>query len=704
MPTGMLGFAGRMAKLDTASRWVLLLAVAASSACRASGTTPFQRPTDDPDAGPTIIVDAGGVTPPDAPVAAPHALLAIEPPHGPFSGGTAASLRGNGFNSAVRVWFGENEVPSDDVIAVSPQRIQVTVPPGVAGTVDIAAQNGEDASTRVTFKQGYTYDSFYAAPSSGPTSGGTLVTLHGEGTLWDSETEVSVDREPCEIVEVKSEQELVCRTPPGTAGSRPVRVTTSDGVVVDVLDAFTYGNTDNGFRGGLSGQPLDGELRVLAFDSITGRALPGATVIVGTEAPLVEKTDRQGIAVVRGELGARQTVTLALHCFQPVTFVDVPVDTLTVYLDPVLASVCFDPEGEIPSGGGTFGQGGGVSGELVWPQLQEFRKEGWTNVPQPKSEDEHLVAYVFPLASQATDRFSLPSAAGAITPAAEGDFGFRFNLSVRPGNYTLYALSGLENRARSPYVFTPYSMGLIRGVSIPAGTTAQNIFIRLDVPLDQALDLEVTGPKPTRRGPDRLAVNVAIRVGTEGYVLLPGAEAQTLLGKRTQMSLVGLPPLIRSLSGTSYVAAARAVTGSSGATPRSVLGLIGATTTANPLAIGPFIEVPVLTAPETNAAWNGRDLLWTSAPGGLAPDLVVVDILTNGDLYNWRIVAPGSRKSFALPDLSSIHESLAWPRGAQTFTVALAQLDNFDYGSLRYRDLTERGWLAHATDSFFATF
>ncbi|HEY8943882.1 MAG TPA: hypothetical protein VIM73_06465, partial [Polyangiaceae bacterium] len=300
-------------------------------------------------------------------------------------------------------------------------------------------------------------------------------------------------------------------------------------------------------------------------------------------------------------------------------------------------------------------------------------------------------------------RFNLP-AFSAVTPDAGGDFGFRFNVSTRPGNYTLYALAGIENRARVPYTFTAYSLGLVRGVAVPAGRTAENVFLRIDIPLDHSLKLAVTGPKPTRRGPDRLEVNVSIRVGTEGYVILPGAEVQTLLGDSTELSVVGVPPLVRALTGSTYVAAARAVTGSSGAPPRSVLGLVGVTSTAVPLVIAPFLEVPVLTVPETNTVWDGRELNWTAAPGGAEPDLVVADIATAGGLYNWRIVAPGTRQDLQLPELSAIDPDLAWPRGGQTMTVNLAQVADFDYGSLRYRSLDQRGWMAYATDAFFATY
>ena len=51
-----------------------------------------------------------------------------------------------------------------------------------------------------------------------------------------------------------------------------------------------------------------------------------------------------------------------------------------------------------------------------------------------------------------------------------------------------------------------------------------------------------------------------------------------------------------------------------------------------------------------------------------------------------------------------IDPDLAWPRGAQTVAIVLARINDFDYGALRYRDLTERAWTAHATDAFFSSY
>jgi hypothetical protein len=348
--------------------WVGLLSGVFFASCLARRDKPFVRQTDDDAGGPDATLLDGSLPDisPDALDIAPHAVLGIDPPHGPFAGGTLVMIRGNGFESNARVWFGDVEVPKSSVTPVDPQRIQVVTPPGASGAVDVTVQNGKAESTSATLTGGYSYDRFYATPASGPTSGGTVITLKGESTTWDEGTEVEIDRTPCEGVDVLSPTELTCTTAPSDAGSKVLSVIQGQ-EREDVLDGFLYGNSDNGFRGGLSGQPLDQQLTVLAFDDYEGNAIPGVTVLVGddVETGQIARTDRNGVATFSGDLGPKRTITLAIKCFQPVTFFDVPVDHLTAYLLPVLSPECGDL-GELPPGGGTPGLGSSVSGEVVW--------------------------------------------------------------------------------------------------------------------------------------------------------------------------------------------------------------------------------------------------------------------------------------------------------------------------------------------------
>ena len=687
-----------------------VLGVAFAPGCLSRADAPFTRQSDrDPDAaggGLNIDVDGGASDASDElPPTAPHAVLGVNPPRGSFAGGGLALISGNGFAGNARVWFDDVELDRSAIVPIDPQRIQITVPPGHTGSVDVSVQNGRDDSTFAVLPGGYSYDPFYASPDSGPTSGGTQITLYGDGTRWNDATEVTIDQNPCVVTQVVSKTELRCTTPAGTPGSKPIRVSTS--VDVDVLDAFVYSNSDNGFKGGLSGNALVDHLRVLVLNDITAEGVPGATVIVGEDVASADilKTDASGVAVDdRPGLGPQRTVTVARKCFQPQTFVAVDVDTVTVFLDPILSPGCGPPSGDLPASGGSGVYGASVSGQVVWPAAAEFKRDGWRNVPTPKSDDERLVAYVLRLAGSPTDRFRLPSDAQPITPSSNGDRGYSFSSYGSPGNFTLYALAGIENRTLSPPTFTAYQMGLVRGVAAKSGETKSDVFIQIDVDLDHTLSLHVSPPDVTARGPDRIQASASIQVGNEGFAPLPTGYISRDLPLAGQLSFIGVPTLSGSLLGTSYVVTARAVTGQSGSTPRSVVGLVSATDSSRPLQIDGFVQVPKLTTPAPNSTWDGKGLASTRVAGGSDVDLFVYDVESAGGLIAWKVIAPGSSEAFSLPDLNAVGPNLGLSPGPLTITVNAARIDDFVYGALRYRDIAQRGWTAYATDVFYASY
>ncbi|HVY27430.1 MAG TPA: IPT/TIG domain-containing protein [Polyangiaceae bacterium] len=683
--------------------WVGLLGGVFVASCLARRDKPYTRITDDDAGAPDAKLLDGDVADvsPDALDLAPHAVLGIDPPHGPYAGGTLTMIRGNGFDSNARVWFDDVEVPKSSVTPIDPQRIQVVTPPGHAGAVDVKVQNGDAESTAGTLTGGFSYDRFFATPSSGPTSGGTIITVEGDGTSWDDQTRVEIDRQPCTELSVLSPQKLTCTTPASDAGAKVLTVITADDVSEDVLDGFTYGNSDNGFRGGLSGQPLSNQLTVLAFDNIEGQAIPGVSVLLGDDVSSgkVTHTDKNGVATFSGKLGSKGTVTLAVKCFQPVTFYDVAVDHVTAYLDPVLSPDC-GSLGELPPGGGTPGVGSGVSGEVVWAPDEELKRQGWSNVPDPVGDSEKEVAYVFRLSDQADDSFRLPSLGQAITRDSMGSAGYKFYQSTTPGNFTMYALAGLEDDSGPSRVFTAYAMGILRGVAVKPGKTADSIFIQVDVPLDHALKLQLDPPTPGPRGPDRIRASVAIQVQDQGFAILPSGVSEHSLPGASDFSFVGVPPLVGTLAGSKYVLGARAVTGAGGGEPLSVIGTFVANSSAQSLDLGGFVPLPVVTTPAPNTKWDLRTLGLKQAKNGQSVDLTVVRVQAGGGLYEWTLVAPGPRDSLALPDLSQLAPEGALPVGSMIVTTTLAHIDGFDYGNLRYRQLSERGWNAYATDNF----
>ena len=678
-----------------------LTAALLQEGCLGQGAPIPHRQTYD-DGGATII-EAGVTesgTDEDVPTVDPHSVLGVDPSHGPFTGGQRALIRGTGFGGDLRVWFADNEVPHEEIVTVSPEQAQVSVPSGAAGPADVTAQNGDDESTRRTLENAYIYDGFYLTPSSGPTSGGTEVTLHGQSTGWDDSTEVFVDLVPCTSVEVTSATELSCTTPAGVTGSKAVRVRDGDGVDVDVLDAFTYVDTNDGYRGGLSGAPLSDHLTVIVLNNATGRVVPGASVVLGQDLETARTTGSDGIVHYgAGEVEPTPTVTVAMPCFQPITFVAVPVDTVTVYLDPVLSPLCIEG-GDQPPVGGVSPSNATIEGQLVWESAVEFTRMGWTNVPPPTGPDEEYVAYVFRPTSDPKREFSLPDRSRAVTFETDGTVGYSFELSSSPGNLTLYALAGIENRQVDPPTFVAYAMGLTRGVITDSGQTTSEVFIPMNIPVDHAMTLDVAGPEPTPRGPDRIDIHLSLNLGEPGYAIFPMSFRSQLLPITSQVQFVGLPPLVGALVGTQYIITAEAVTGPAGLTPKSVIGQLSRGTSDGIVDVSGFVEVPVLLHPQSNDSWDGRSLAVEWAPGGRPVHLSVFEIQSGAGLVNWTVAAPADHTEIELPALRELDPELALMPGPINVVVSLAHIADFNYGVLRFYQLTTRGWLAHSRDTY----
>jgi len=635
----------------------------------------------------------GGTTSTD-----PHAVVGADPPHGPFNGGQHVIIKGKGFTVDTRVWFGTTEIT--EIAHIDPTTLQVTVPPGEPGAVDISTQNGDDDSTQRTLIAGYSYDELFADPSDGPVAGGTIVDIYGYQTSWDGgSVEASIDNKPCTTLDVIAPDQLRCTAPKGTPGTKSISVlTTSDSW--SALDAYTYVDSSDGFKGGLSGDDLAGQLRVLVYNNITGDPIPGAHVIVGSDigSGLYQQVDNTGVTVFNdASLDEPSTVTVAAKCHGPITFVAVPVDTLTVYLDPTLTPPCAG-EGDPPPVGGNSVSSGAVTGELVWPSTQEFQKGGWNNVPTPKS-DEQRIAYIFFGTRDPNKEFSIPSSSFSVTEDSPGDFGYGFSVYHFPGNHAVYALAGLRNTLTG--VFTAYAMGAVKGVAMFPSQTTANVYIPMETAFDQVLTMGTAPPPPGPKGPDRLHATVAIEIAQSSYAILPQGEQTPLIPLNGALNFVGLPGLHADLLGSRYISSVSAVTGPSLTAPLSVVRRVATTSTAYPVDITGFLVVPELQYPATNGAWDGRNLSVDFPAGGFPADLTVYEINGAGGLIRWIVAVPEASNSVALPDLSGFEDAYI-PDGPLLIGVYGARIDEFDYGKLRYRNLRPSGMDAYSLDYFNA--
>ncbi|MER5385552.1 IPT/TIG domain-containing protein [Streptomyces sp. NPDC002688] len=153
---------------------------------------------------------------------------------GPLAGGNTITVNGTGLSTATSVSFG---VLTATPTVVSDSQLSVVVPAGAApGPVGVSVSTAGGTNNGLS----YTYIDVPAittvAPATGPTSGGTAVTI--TGTSLASTDSVTIDGTPAPF-SVLSATTLSVVTPPGTAGAVDVVVTNPAGSDT-AAGAFTY--------------------------------------------------------------------------------------------------------------------------------------------------------------------------------------------------------------------------------------------------------------------------------------------------------------------------------------------------------------------------------------------------------------------------------------------------------------------------------
>jgi len=628
----------------------------------------------------------------------PYAVLGVQPSHGPFNGGTRVEIRGRGFSSKTKVRIGAFDVAATDIVASDPYHVQAITPAGEPGAADIILFDEPTGQTAV-LKGGFTYDSFYVDPSSGATAGGTLVTLIGRGTTWSAGTTVTIDGKPCGDVSVVDATHVRCVAPEGTPGTKSVSVTTPDMVVGSVRDAYTYADTSDGYRGGLAGSKLPGELKVLALANPNGDLVPDATVVVRGSDGAVQtgKTNVAGVAAFGAPPKEPLTVTITKKCLQPTTFDGVRVRSVTAYLSPVMSVACIPPDGEPPPVGGKARNAGTIVGELVWPGAVEFKRAEWKGVPGPLKPTQRAVAYVWTTSRDNLQRLQFPDPAQGTLPTSPGTLGYQFQLVTLPGNVTIYAIAGLEDRPTTGGVtFDPYVFGIVRGVGVPMGGIIDRVLVPMNGTFTHQVQHTVSGIPQTPRGPDRIRSTLAVDTG-EGFMLMPQGPREDLLPFTGVVSFTGVPPLSGPLSTASYVTAIEAISGSSGGVPTSSWLRFRSRTSGSPVNVGPFVPLPKLTSPAVDKPWDGRTVTFTLPTG--SADLISIGVNAGDGSSSWTIIAPGDTRSVLLPDFAARPE-LGIPPGNLTIGAVAAKLDaDFSYDAVRYGQLGRSAWSAYAYET-----
>jgi hypothetical protein len=166
-------------------------------------------------------------------------LSTVSPNSGPSTGGTSVALTGQNFVSNATVSFGGAAATS--VVVVSATQITANTPPHTQGSVAVAVRNPDGQSA--TLADGFTFTGpapilSSVSPTSGPSTGGTSVTLTGQNFV--SGATVTFGGAAASSVVVVSATQITAHTPPHSQGSVNVVVTNPDGQSATLAGGFTF--------------------------------------------------------------------------------------------------------------------------------------------------------------------------------------------------------------------------------------------------------------------------------------------------------------------------------------------------------------------------------------------------------------------------------------------------------------------------------
>ncbi|MBB5048945.1 hypothetical protein HNR60_003716 [Rhodopseudomonas rhenobacensis] len=154
-------------------------------------------------------------------------VTSISPNSGSIAGGTTVTITGSNFIGVTGVTFGG--IAASSFTVVNPTTITAVVPPHGAGPVDVAVitSSGSGSSGPGAFVYAPQPSVASVSPSSGPSSGGTAVTITGSNFI--GVTGVSFGGAAATAVTVVSATSLTATTPAHAAGAVDIAVTSPSG-------------------------------------------------------------------------------------------------------------------------------------------------------------------------------------------------------------------------------------------------------------------------------------------------------------------------------------------------------------------------------------------------------------------------------------------------------------------------------------------
>lgn len=182
-------------------------------------------------------------TPWTGPVATPTApprpaLTKVQPDSGPTTGGTLVTLTGTDFRAGSSVTFGG--VPATQVVVLNATTITAVAPARAVGAADVTVVAG---ATSTSLIGGFTYvlsapTIAAVTPSTGPTTGGTAITITGSNFV--DIAGVTVGGREAKSLTVVGSTTITAVTAPSPSGVADVVVRKNDGATATLARAFTF--------------------------------------------------------------------------------------------------------------------------------------------------------------------------------------------------------------------------------------------------------------------------------------------------------------------------------------------------------------------------------------------------------------------------------------------------------------------------------
>ena len=184
-------------------------------------------------------------------------VTSVQPAVGPFAGGNRVVVRGSGFTDESLVFFDGRMVQPAQTLRTDNNSLQVVVPAGRVGNVDVRVAVGDESAT---LEDAYSYSPLLLEPINGSIAGGTSVAITVNGADFDSGVRVEFAGAACTDLEVVSPNQVRCKTPKGAVGMADVAAywpEDTERARLEAPDGFEYLDLTDTDRGGLSGGEIE---------------------------------------------------------------------------------------------------------------------------------------------------------------------------------------------------------------------------------------------------------------------------------------------------------------------------------------------------------------------------------------------------------------------------------------------------------------